>query len=126
MYCTNCGIKIAERSNFCPECGTALIVQPETQPQLPAIDSESEQQVSGKQTNSFSIVAFVLGILGIFIGPLSIGAIIFGALGISQTGKNPDIQGRGLAVAGLILGIVVVFGWILGIILLMLAWGPIF
>jgi hypothetical protein len=33
-------------------------------------------------------------------------AIIFGGVAINQTGKNPNLSGRGMAIAGLILGIV--------------------
>ena len=45
----------------------------------------------------------VLGILWIFyIG--SILAVIFGHIAISQTGKDPTLRGRGMAIAGLVLG----------------------
>ncbi len=47
----------------------------------------------------------VLGILWIYwIG--SILAVIFGHVAISQTGKNPTLRGRGMAIAGLVLGYV--------------------
>jgi hypothetical protein len=45
----------------------------------------------------------VLGILWLFwIG--SILAVIFGHVALSQIQKNPLIQGRGMAIAGLVLG----------------------
>jgi hypothetical protein len=48
--------------------------------------------------------SLVLGILGIFLPLLSILAVIFGAIGISKA--NQGAAGKGLAVAGLVLGII--------------------
>ncbi len=53
---------------------------------------------SGK-TNGMAITGFVLSF---FCAPLG---IIFSALGMSQTGKDPSQGGRGLAIAGLVLSI---------------------
>jgi uncharacterized protein DUF4190 len=45
----------------------------------------------------------VLGILWVYwIG--SILAVIFGHIAISQAGKDPTLRGKGMAVAGLVLG----------------------
>ena len=45
----------------------------------------------------------VLGIIWLYwIG--SILAVIFGHIALSQIRKNPSIQGRGMAIAGLVLG----------------------
>ena len=59
----------------------------------------------------------VLGILWLYwIG--SILAVIFGHVALSQIRKNPSIQGRGMAVAG------VVLGWVgLGVLLIVLIVG---
>ena len=59
----------------------------------------------------------VLGILWLYwIG--SILAVIFGHVALSQIRKNPSIQGRGMALAGAILG------WIgLGVLLIVLIVG---
>ena len=104
MYCAECGTQIVEGSNFCQKCGAA-ITQLEAQPQ-------SGQLVIKTRTDSFSVLAIILGILGFFFGPLSIGAIVFGALGISKTGRDSNARGRGIAIVGLVLGIVIVVGWI--------------
>jgi len=64
-----------------------------------------------------AIAALVMGIVGlIFFGPLAILAIIFGAIGLGQTGKDPNLKGRGMAVAGLVLGIIACVGWGIGMI----------
>ena len=55
----------------------------------------------------------VLGILWLYwIG--SILAVIFGHVALSQIRKDPSIQGRGMAIAGLVLG------WVGGGVLLIL------
>jgi hypothetical protein len=49
--------------------------------------------------------------------PLGLTAIITGAIGISQTNKNPQLyRGRGLAIAGLILGCISILMSIVGLV----------
>jgi hypothetical protein len=55
-------------------------------------------------TNGMAIAALVLGLLWGY-GLLSILAIVFGAIGMKQTADRNQ-SGRGLAIAGLVLGIV--------------------
>ena len=54
---------------------------------------------SGK-TNGMAVTGFVLSFL---CWPLG---IIFSAIGVSQTGKDPSQGGRGLAIAGLVISLV--------------------
>ena len=56
------------------------------------------------QTNGFAIASLICGILGC-TGIGAILAIVFGILGIQKT-KDPRYGGKGLAIAGLVLGIV--------------------
>lgn len=58
------------------------------------------------------IVAFVCGILGILTGFMAIPAIIFGAIGMGKGRPN-----RGLAIAGFVMGVVVVALFILALLL---------
>lgn len=58
-----------------------------------------------------AIASLVLGLVAIplcFLFIPSILAIVFGAVGINQIKADPSQRGRGLAVAGLVLGIVVI------------------
>lgn len=55
-------------------------------------------------TNGMATASLVLGILGFFLPILSILALIFGGIGISKA--NQGATGKGLAIAGLVLGIV--------------------
>jgi prepilin-type processing-associated H-X9-DG protein len=53
-----------------------------------------------------AIAALILGIVGMCVPLLGVGAIICGAVGMSKTSKDPRLGGRGMAIAGLVLGIV--------------------
>ena len=55
------------------------------------------------RTSGLAIASMVLGILWIYwIG--SILAVIFGHIAINQASKDPSITGKGMAIAGLVLG----------------------
>ncbi len=62
---------------------------------------EEDTAAQAQRTDGFSIAGLVLGILGV-----SLLAIIFGAVGISRCNKNAELKGKGMAIAGLVLGIV--------------------
>jgi hypothetical protein len=59
--------------------------------------------------NTLAIVSFISGILGLcpfWIGfVLCIAAIVCGGFGIQHANRLPDGRGRGLAIAGLVLGL---------------------
>ncbi len=60
-------------------------------------------QVAASRTSGLAIASMVLGILWIWwIG--SILAVIFGHVAISQTHRDPTLRGKGMAIAGLVLG----------------------
>lgn len=64
-------------------------------------------------TNGLSIAALVCGICGFLCGIPAILAIVFGCIGLSQD-KQRGQGGRGLAIAGIVLGSL----WVIGTILL--------
>jgi type IV pilus assembly protein PilA len=96
--CPYCAEAIQEDSQFCQFCGTNL-----GSSTLAAVSSTaaapSESRTSGK-----AIASLTCGIF-FFILPAAIVAIILGHLSYSEIGKSLGrIRGRGLALAGLILG----------------------
>jgi len=115
MFCPKCGAQIPDDSEFCSKCGAALKVtqQAGVQPQTPQASSQTVVS-SPKKTSGTAIASLVLGLVGIFFGLItSILAIIFGGVAISQINKSEgQIGGHGMAVAGLVLGIIMTIVWV--------------
>jgi hypothetical protein len=63
-----------------------------------------------RRGNAWAVASLVLGLLGCVPFITGVLAIVFGALGIRKT-RDPSAGGQGLAIAGLILGIISVVGW---------------
>ena len=62
-----------------------------------------------------SIVAICCGGLAFLTGFFSIPAIIFGGIGLSKSGPGKEYKGRGLAIAGMVTGIVGVAIWLIAV-----------
>jgi uncharacterized membrane protein YvbJ len=110
IFCSNCGTQSVESDVFCRNCGKPL--NRATADYTSAAGQAAPPptiilQEPAPHTSGFSIAALVLGLLSIW--PL---AIIFGGIGISQTKPGRNVSGRGMAIAGLALGIVVGLLWI--------------
>jgi hypothetical protein len=63
----------------------------------------------------WSLVLSVVGLLGFCCGGplLGIAGVICGHLGLSRIAANPNLQGRGLAQAGLAIGYLAIVSWVL-------------
>jgi len=79
------------------------------------------------RTDGMSIAAMVCGILSFFVPVLglilAILAIIFGGVGLGRTRRDPELKGRGMAITGLVLGIVGMFFVLLLLTILSLSFG---
>lgn len=126
-YCQNCGSEIQEGASFCTSCGSKL---PQSEP---IIQNESNESIFGFEdhqtitenrsfengntnqnsfqnqnnenneplrTNSMCLVGFILSFFFSFIG------LIVSCVGLSQLKKNPYEKGKGLAIAGIIIGVI--------------------
>jgi hypothetical protein len=71
----------------------------------------SNQDGYEKPAIGFAIASLVLGLLAFggipFIGSLL--AIIFGAIALKRIRRDPSLEGRGMAIAGIVLGIIGIF-----------------
>lgn len=70
----------------------------------------------GGKTSGFAIASLVFGIISLFGGAFVIIppllAVIFGHIGISACRKDPRTDGKGLAIAGLVMGYLCIAGWL--------------
>jgi uncharacterized protein DUF4190 len=69
-------------------------------------------------TSGKAVVALVLGIAGFFVCPIvsSLAAVLVGRSARDEIDADPRLGGRGVAQAGLVLGVVGLMLWVLGII----------
>lgn len=123
-FCAYCGAD-KRTLNVCPSCGVGPDgpqnqPRPTSPPPPPAYQQPVYQQPVYQQpmyqqpmyqpaprTNGFAIASFVCSLLCI-----NILGIIFGHVAISQINRTNE-GGKGLAIAGLILGYLSLVGWII-------------
>ena len=104
MFCSRCGQTLSAGATFCPACGQqAALVNTGAAGPPPQTFSGVPVAAGPHKTSGLAIASLVLGIFLFF--PLSIPAIIVGHIALSQIKKSAGgIGGRGLAIAGLVLG----------------------
>jgi uncharacterized membrane protein len=91
-FCPNCGSERGDAA-FCSNCGASA-----PPPPPPAGMPSAPAPVVASGTNGLAIASFVCSLLCI-----SLVGVILGHIAMSQMKKNPQ-DGRGLAIAGLVLG----------------------
>ena len=96
MICEN-GHQIALGSRFCMTCGRPVASTVASPTYVPAAGYAA---VGVATTSGFAIASLVLGILG-----GAVLAIVFGFIALSQI-KKSGAKGRGMAIAGVVLGFV--------------------
>ena len=113
-FCTNCGANRGD-SSICSSCGTGASgggsgLNPSSTPQPAYYAPPQPVYVVQTRTNGFAIASFVLSLL--CGAPL---AVIFGHIALSQINKRQE-GGKGLAIAGLVIGYLGLAGLLLIII----------
>lgn len=95
--CPYCAESIEEQAQVCPFCGTSLVAPAGAAGALPPLPGSSG--TSGK-----AIASLICGILFFFL-PSAIIAVIMGHLSLSDIKRSAGrLGGRGMAIAGLVLG----------------------
>ena len=103
MFCSSCGNEVPMGERFCRVCGKEVSVAA-----APAstLGPAAEGTVFPAQTSGKAITSLVCGLF-LFAFPLSVLAIIFGHLAVSEIRRSAGrLRGEGMAIAGLILGYV--------------------
>jgi Domain of unknown function (DUF4190) len=125
-FCTGCGTALGSQDRFCGTCGRAATIAGQASSPRPTVHASAAAyptggaiayqpqyayavpapHAAGQRTNGFAIASLVLGIVWIYwIG--STLALIFGLVALSQIRSSQDRQtGSGMAIAGVVLGIV--------------------
>jgi type IV pilus assembly protein PilA len=108
MFCPQCRMANSDAAGYCSRCGTSLV--PTRASSVPAGYSNPAASVptampsAGAPTSGKAIASLICGIFTLFF-PASIAAIILGHLSLSDIRKSAGrLGGRGLAIAGLVLG----------------------
>lgn len=114
--CNHCGTMLNDDEKFCANCGakveevnpvvnnTTTVVNNNTQ----TTQTNPTGAAQGQKTNGMAIAAMVCGIVGLIILPIWLGIT---ALCLAIAAKNrlkvfPQEKGKGMATAGLVLGII--------------------
>ncbi|HMF43470.1 MAG TPA: DUF4190 domain-containing protein [Polyangia bacterium] len=113
MTCTRCSATISPGAKFCPACGAAQPPEPvgggmhgfvPVPQSLPTAQPPVAAPAAPRSTNGLAIASMVLGIVWIWwVG--SILALVFGYVSKSQINASGGAQGgKGMAIAGIVLG----------------------
>lgn len=112
-FCQNCGHEISPMAVACPQCGH------------PGQGARAVGPVfgAGKPVEGFAIASLASAISAFVVLPVigSILGIVFGRIAKRRIAENPELQGEGLARAGLIVGWVGVGLFVLAVIFIILA-----
>jgi hypothetical protein len=102
---------------------TPAPASPAAAPVSPAVVATPGVVVPQRKTEQLAVLSLILGILGLcgfccgFFLVSAIAGIVCGHLALSRIKANPELEGRNLAMAGLIIGYVAVAGWLIWILL---------
>ena len=119
MYCSHCGKEISEDATFCPNCGSRVKGSPVPPrqtgrdeffdaPPRPAPEQQTPAQSTG--TNTYALVGFVLSFL------IAIAGLICSIIGLQQCTRYNG-NGKGLAIAGIIISAVSIATSVIAVIL---------
>lgn len=102
MFCPQCGTANPDAAQYCAKCGTSFLASHAVSAAPasgPALTPPADVPTSGK-----AIGSLICGIFTLFF-PAAITAIILGHLSLSDIRKSAGrLGGRGIAIAGLVLG----------------------
>ena len=97
-FCPNCGAELQDEQDICVKCGKMV--------------KKNNNQASNNK-NTLATTGFVIAIVSLFInyaGVVGLVATIISAIGLTKS-KNYNGAGKGLAIAGLIIGIIsIIYG----------------
>ncbi|MGH9465875.1 MAG: DUF4190 domain-containing protein [Terriglobales bacterium] len=106
-FCATCGQEMENGAAVCPRCGRSQLEPSPPPPAFaPAPPAPASAAPTRVESNGLAIASLVLGILWFYwLG--SILAVVFGHVALAQIRRSGGSStGRGMAIAGLVLGYV--------------------
>ncbi len=128
MKCPNCGTELNNNETFCTNCGKRVDGAIDTPTGVESSNTNTEnkveetvqqanQPVAANTTkyNSTVITGFVISIISIFIISIILGPVgaVLSPIGLKQVSETNE-KGKGLAIAGIIIGIAVIVIMVIG------------
>ena len=117
-FCTNCGKEVPEGNNVCTNCGTP--VDGAVANAQPAATTVVVNNVQPKKTNGFALSGFIVSLVSTLLccGSFNLISLILLIIGAVKA-KDYDGNGKGLAIAGIIISAI---GFIILILLTVLGY----
>lgn len=97
-YCSHCGQEVMDEAVVCVHCGASLETNSTQNQSNYNQGNQSTQAFQPQKTNGLCIAGFIISFFSGLIG------LILSIVGLVQVNKNPNEKGRGLGIAGIILG----------------------
>ena len=111
-FCASCGAEVSDGYAFCEKCGAPVDGAPA------AAQPTYNAAVPAKQSNGMAIGGFVCSLIGFLLccgGIVSIVGLVLSIIGLNKS-KQLNGAGKGLAIAGIIIGAIgVICGIVVGI-----------
>lgn len=112
--CNFCGGTIKGNEKFCTNCGAAVAPSPNQMNQQPVQQNQTigsnGQPVANNagKTTGTAIAGFVCALVGLIVLPLPLGilGVSLGATALNHIKTFPQDKGKGLAIAGIVIGII--------------------
>ncbi|MCA1831935.1 MAG: DUF4190 domain-containing protein [Actinomycetota bacterium] len=103
-YCANCGKEISNQAPACPQCGHPQAGVPPVWSPTPA-----------RRTEGLAVASLICGVGSFIIFPVipAIVAIVLGTRAKQRLRENPQLEGEGMAKAGIIVGWANIGLWVL-------------
>lgn len=108
-FCPNCGNELANDGKFCTSCGATAgnVNNGNAAPVNVTVNTQSE-------SNGMAVAGFVISLVSFFLccGSLNWLSLIFSIVGLVQA-KSKNGNGKGLAIAGIVISCIVMVLFIL-------------
>ncbi len=113
-FCTSCGQELIEGAKACGNCGASVETSNVTVKATPSSGTTVNVNTTQGQTNGLAIAGFVTSLVSTILccGAFNIVSLILSIVGLVQA-KNYNGNGKGLAIAGIVISCLFVFLFIL-------------